>query len=71
MFSQVSTEEAQNWCREKGEIPYFETSAKEALNVDQIFETVSRNALNKGCGKDKEYPAVSYFNKQDQSQEDK
>ena len=70
MLSQVSTEEAQDWCREKGEIPYYETSAKEALNVDQIFETVARNALIIGSGKDKEYSAVSYFNKLDQSQED-
>jgi Ras-related protein Rab-7A len=26
------------FCQSKGSIPYFETSAKEALNVEQAFE---------------------------------
>ena len=26
------------FCQSKGGIPYFETSAKEAINVDQAFE---------------------------------
>ena len=25
--------------------PYFETSAKEAINVEQAFQTIARNAL--------------------------
>ncbi|KAF7548396.1 hypothetical protein G7Z17_g7066 [Cylindrodendrum hubeiense] len=29
----------------KGDIPYFETSAKEAINIDQAFEVIARNAL--------------------------
>ena len=33
------------WCQSKGNIPYFETSAKEAINVEQAFQTVSKNAL--------------------------
>ncbi len=28
-----------------GDIPYFETSAKEALNVEQAFHTIAKNAL--------------------------
>ena len=33
------------WCQAKGNIPYFETSAKEAINVEQAFQTAAKNAL--------------------------
>ena len=33
------------FCESKGGIPYFETSAKEALNVEQAFEVIARQAL--------------------------
>lgn len=26
------------FCQSKGDIPYFETSAKEAINIDQAFD---------------------------------
>uniref|UniRef100_A0A8K9XLC6 Ras-related protein Rab-7a n=1 Tax=Oncorhynchus mykiss TaxID=8022 RepID=A0A8K9XLC6_ONCMY len=42
---QVTTKRAQAWCASKSSIPYFETSAKEAINVDQAFQTIARNAL--------------------------
>lgn len=29
------------FCQSKGGIPYFETSAKEAINVEQAFEGMS------------------------------
>lgn len=35
---QISTKRAMTFCQSKGGIPYFETSAKEATNVDQAFE---------------------------------
>lgn len=41
----VSAKRAQTWCHGKGDIPYFETSAKEAINVEQAFQTVAKNAL--------------------------
>ena len=41
----MSTKRAQSWCHTKGDIPYFETSAKEAINVEQAFQTVAKNAL--------------------------
>lgn len=44
---QVSTKRAQSWCQTKNDIPYFEVSAKEALNVEQAFQTIARNALQR------------------------
>ncbi|XP_017778920.1 PREDICTED: ras-related protein Rab-7a [Nicrophorus vespilloides] len=42
----ISTKRAQQWCQSKNNIPYFETSAKEALNVEQAFQCIARNALS-------------------------
>ncbi|XP_039468273.1 ras-related protein rab7-like isoform X2 [Oreochromis aureus] len=42
---QVTTEWAQDWCQSKNNIPYFETSAKDATNVEQAFQTITCNAL--------------------------
>jgi Ras-related protein Rab-7A len=33
------------WCASKGNIPYFETSAKVDYNVDNAFLTVAKLAL--------------------------
>lgn len=41
----VSSKRAQAWCQSKNNIPYFETSAKEAVNVETAFITVARNGL--------------------------
>ncbi|AOW07433.1 small GTPase superfamily [Yarrowia lipolytica] len=41
----VSAKRAQAFCKATGNIPYFETSAKEDTGVDQAFETVARNAM--------------------------
>lgn len=42
---QVSASKAKAWCQSKGDIPHYETSAKEALNVEQAFHTIAKNAL--------------------------
>jgi Ras-related protein Rab-7A len=34
----ISQKRAMAFCQSKGGIPYFETSAKEAINVEQAFE---------------------------------
>ena len=34
----ISSKRAASFCQSKGGIPYFETSAKEAVNVEQAFE---------------------------------
>jgi len=41
----ISAKRAQQWCAGKGDVPYFETSAKEALNIELAFQTIARNAL--------------------------
>merc|ERR1711861_28066 len=41
----VAQKRALAWCQAKGNIPYFETSAKEAINVEQAFQVIARNAL--------------------------
>lgn len=42
---QVSESKLREWCRSRGELPHFETSAKDVINVDQAFEHVARLAL--------------------------
>ena len=34
-----------NWCESKNNIPYFETSSKEGVNVEQAFQRIARDAL--------------------------
>ncbi|CAL9010093.1 unnamed protein product [Prunus brigantina] len=41
----VSEKKAKAWCASKGNIPYFETSAKEGFNVDDAFQCIAKNAL--------------------------
>ncbi|KAM7260152.1 hypothetical protein ACFE04_015893 [Oxalis oulophora] len=40
----VSEKKARAWCASKGDIPYFETSAKEGFNVDAAFQCIAKNA---------------------------
>jgi Ras-related protein Rab-7A len=42
---QVFEKKAKAWCASKGNIPYFETSAKEGFNVEAAFELIARNAV--------------------------
>lgn len=41
----ISSKKALQWCQNKNNMPYFETSAKEGKNVELAFQTIARNAL--------------------------
>lgn len=41
----MSSKRAQQWCQSKGDLKFFETSAKDAHNVDSLFETVCHEAI--------------------------
>ncbi|XP_074317499.1 ras-related protein RABG3c [Silene latifolia] len=41
----VSAKKAKAWCASKGNIPYFETSAKDGVNVEAAFQCIAKNAI--------------------------
>ena len=42
---QVTEKKAREWCASRGDMPYFETSAKEGYNVEEAFLCVAKVAL--------------------------
>jgi hypothetical protein len=41
----VSEKKAKAWCGAKGNIPHYETSAKDDVNVEPAFGCIARHAL--------------------------
>ncbi|CAI5441521.1 unnamed protein product [Caenorhabditis angaria] len=52
----VSSKRAQSWCQSKGNIPYYEVSAKEALNVEAAFLAIARDALARESQESNDFP---------------
>lgn len=44
-FGKVQSLKVLQWCKSNNNIPYFETSAKNAINVDQAFDEIARKAM--------------------------
>lgn len=44
---QVQAATVKQWCRENGDIPYFETSALENISVDNAFVEMAKTALKR------------------------
>lgn len=42
---QVSRKKAESWAQSKGGMPFFETSAKDDVNVEAAFTAIARAAL--------------------------
>ncbi len=42
----MSDIKAQQWCKSHGNILYFETSAKDATNVEQAFQAIGKAAAS-------------------------
>ena len=42
---EVSWNQVKSWCRNKNNMPFFETSAKDSTNVDLAFEMLVNNSL--------------------------
>lgn len=57
---QVTTQQAKEWCQSMGNIPYFETSAKTALNVDSAFYQAAKMGFERSKKMKSETPFSSY-----------
>ena len=47
LIQQISREVSRAWCQSNGNMPFFETSAKSAINIEIAFETLARHALKR------------------------
>ncbi|XP_054822481.1 ras-related protein Rab7-like [Prosopis cineraria] len=55
----VSEKKAKGWCASRGNMPYFETSAKENYNVEEAFLCVAKTALENEHETEIYFPGIS------------
>ncbi|XP_075518766.1 ras-related protein Rab7-like isoform X3 [Primulina tabacum] len=58
-LKQVSEKKVKEWCASKGNIPYFETSAKEDYDVDTAFSSIAKTALAIEKDQDKYFHGIT------------
>jgi Ras-related protein Rab-7A len=58
---EVSTKRGQQWCKTRNGIEYFETSAKDATNVDLVFQTIAKMALQHSKDNETEVSIHIYY----------
>ena len=42
---QVSREQAMEWCQANGNLSYFETSARDVVNIEEAFQSIAVTAM--------------------------
>ncbi|MED6133599.1 hypothetical protein PIB30_029651 [Stylosanthes scabra] len=55
----VTEKKAREWCASRGNLPYFETSAKEGYNVEEVFLYVAKIASENEHTQDIYFPGIS------------
>uniref|UniRef100_A0A914E5P7 Rab7 n=1 Tax=Acrobeloides nanus TaxID=290746 RepID=A0A914E5P7_9BILA len=61
----VSSKQVQDWCKSRNDMQYYEVSAKNAINVEEGFQAIARNALQRDSQDMHnlpEFPAPIYLN---------
>jgi len=60
----VPTAKAQSWCKNHGNIEYFEVSAKDNISVEDAFQVVAKQAASREREDDMYFPVTVTLNQQ-------
>jgi len=63
----VPTTKAQQWCKTHGNIQYFETSAKDNINVEAAFLAIAKAAASQDKEEEIYFPQTVQLNNQNKT----